>query len=775
LSSVQTVVKKEPSIIGQPLKRLEDPRFITGTGRFTDDISLPNMLHGFFVRSLHAHARIESVSIEEAAKQPGVRLVLTGSDVVDQVGEMPTMDWGQESKATHRPILAVREANFAGEAVALIVADDPLSAEDASELVRVDYAPLPPVVDPVRATERGSAKVHDYLDDNIGYRASILAGNIRKAFKDADHVVSFEQEFPRLSAVPLEPRAAIASYEGSGLLTVWLSTQDPHGAKEDFAKVLRIPGNKVRVVSPDTGGGFGQKGSISPEHVAVCFASMKLGRPVKWIDGRRENLMASTHGRGQKQFIEAAVRKDGRILGLKVKVICDGGAYSDWAFSMPETTIGMAPGVYDIGAYEAEAITAFTNKPPIGAYRGAGRPEATYLIERTVDVISRRLKLDPVKVRARNYIPKSRFPFKSVGGHTYDSGDYQMNLERALELSRFSQLRAQQRAWKAKGRLLGIGVITYVEVCGFGPGFPQTASVSVSREGKATVTVGTNPQGQGHSTPFAQIVAEELGVDVSDVVVQYGDTAALPWGTITAGSRSAVVGGTAVLLASRRLREKMSKIAAKLLGLKGDRMAFRDGKIIPAASPSKAIPFSEVAAKAYSSKSLPPGMEPTLFEYSAYAPPGDVFPFGTHVALVEVDPDTGMVKVLKYVAVDDVGRVLNPLIVEGQVHGGVLQGISQALLEQLVYDENGQLLTATLSDYQIPSTDTAPTVESYRTETPSPNNPLGLKGVGEAGTIAATPAIVSAVEDALSSFGVEIDRIPLTPAYVRSLMKKSEK
>lgn len=758
-------------MVGQPLKRVEDPKFITGTARYTDDMVLPNMLHGFFVRSLHAHARIKAVDTSRALEHPGVRLVLTGKDTLNHVGEMPTLGWGEDSKATHRTVLAVQEVNFAGEPIALVVAEDLASAEDAAELVNVDYESLPAVVDHVRAADPKSPRVHDYLKDNIGYRGTISNGNVKKAFRDADHVVRFEQEFPRLSAVPLEPRALIASYEdAAGFLTVWLSTQDPYGAKEDLAGILKMPENRVRVISADTGGGFGQKGSVSPEHLAVCFASMKLGRPVKWIDGRRDNLMASTHGRGQKQFVEAAVRKDGKILGLKVKVVCDGGAYSDWAFSMPETTVGMAPGVYDIGAFEAEAITTFTNKPPTGPYRGAGRPEATYLIERTVDVISRRLKLDPVKVRLKNFIPKTRFPYRSAGEHTYDSGNYEANLRRALELSKYDQLRAQQRDAKSRGRLLGIGVATYVEVCGFGPGFPQTASVGVSKQGKVTVTVGTNPHGQGHSTPFAQIVAEELGIDVNDVVVQYGDTSTLPWGTITAGSRSAVVGGSAVLLATRKVREKMSRIAAKALGIRSERMTFRDGKIIPVASPSRSIAFADVADKAYSPRALPPGMEPTLYEYCAFAPLGNAYPFGTHVAMVEVDRETGMVKVLKYVAVDDVGRVLNPLIVEGQVHGGVLQGISQALLERVVYDENGQMLTATLADYLIPSTDSAPMVESYRTETPSPNNPLGVKGVGEAGTIAATPTIVNAVEDALSSFGVEIQRIPLTPDYVRSLI-----
>ncbi|TLY01629.1 MAG: xanthine dehydrogenase family protein molybdopterin-binding subunit [Thaumarchaeota archaeon] len=487
LPSTQAVVKEETAVLGQPLKRVEDPKFITGTGLFADDIALPEVLHSVFVRSLYAHARIKRVDVTEALKQPAVRLVLTGQDLLNRVNKMPTVEEGGDTKPTDRPVLPVEEVNFAGEAIALVVADDVYSAEDASELVQVEYESLPAVVDMERAASPGSPRVHEYLKDNIGYRSTKSSGDVTNAFREADHVIKLQQEFPRLSAVPMEPRNVIASYEeASGFLTVWLSTQAPHEAREDIAGILRLPETKVRVIAPDMGGGFGQKGAVFPEYATVCFAAMKLGRSVKWVETRGENLTASSHGRGQKQFIEAAVRKDGRILGLKARIICNGGAYSDWNFSMPDITIGMAPGVYDIPAFKAEAVTVFTNEPPIGAYRGAGRPEATYLIERTVDVIARRLKLDPVKVRLKNYVPKSKFPYKSAGGNTYDSGDYEGNLRRALELSRYDELRDFQREARAKGRLVGIGVVTYVEVCGFGPDLPQTASVAVSRSCTAT-------------------------------------------------------------------------------------------------------------------------------------------------------------------------------------------------------------------------------------------------------------------------------------------------
>ncbi|MDA4124710.1 MAG: xanthine dehydrogenase family protein molybdopterin-binding subunit [Thaumarchaeota archaeon] len=774
-SAVQTSVKREPTVVGQPLKRMEDPKFITGSAHFLDDLVLPKMLRACFVRSAYAHARIKGIDATEALKHPSVRLVFTSKDIVKDVTEVGTLDWGEEAKATHRYPLALDEVNFAGEAVAVVIAEDAASAEEAAELVHVQYEPLTPVVDAEKALRRGSPKVHSYLADNLAYRTQASAGNVKKAFAEADHVVKLKLEFPRLNAAPMEPRDVIASYDpAADFLTVWVASQSPHEMRDDLASALKLQETRVRVIVPDMGGGFGQKGYY-PEYAVVCLASMKLGRPVKWIESRRENFLAATHGRGQKQWVEAAVRKDGRILGLKVRVLCDGGAYSDWATTMPETTVAMAPGVCDIANFYGEGLTAFTNKTPIGPYRGAARPEATYLIERTVDVIARELKLDPVKVRLKNYVSKGKFPYKSAGDMTYDSGDYEGNLRKALEVSKFDELRSFQREARSRGRLVGIGLVTYVEVCGFGSNYPQTASVTVTQHGRVIVNSGTNPHGQGHWTPWAQIVSDELGVEVDDVLVQYGDTASLPWSTVTAGSRSATVGGTAVLMATRKVKDKMSRIAAKMLGTAPERVVFMDGKVFAEGRPGKRLTFATVAETAYSPKKLPPGMEPSLYEYSAFAPAGNVFPFGTHVVMVEVDRETGVTKVLKYVAVDDVGKVLNPLIVEGQVQGGALQGISQALLEQVVYDENGQLLTSTFSEYLIPSTDTAPMIECFRTETPSPLNPLGVKGVGEAGTIAATPAVANAVEDALSPFGARVEKLPLTPSYVWSLMRaKSE-
>lgn len=767
MSETQTSLKLTQKAVGQPLRRMEDPRFITGSARFTTDAGAPNMLHAYFVRSVYAHAKIIAIDTTEATKHPSVKLVLTGETMSGEVDELASQV--TEGEPPHRYPLAVGETNFQGEPVALVVADDAASALEAAELVQVDYEPLPVVVDPEMALVDGSPKVHDHLKNNLAFLKETSSGDIEQAFSEADHVVQAKFEFPRLNAVPLEPRDILASFDPAlRHLTAWAPTQSPHEFKDQLASVLRLPEENVRVIVYDMGGGFGQK-EFYGEYAAVCFASMKLGKPVKWVESRAENFLAATQGRGQIQYVEAAVKRDGRVLGLKVKVICDGGAFGGWSLSMPETTVAMSPGVYDIKAFSGEAMTSFTNKAPIGAYRGASRPEATYLIERTMDLIAQTLKLDPVKIRLKNFVPSNKFPYKSAGGLTYDSGDYERNLKKALELSKYEQLRDYQRSARAKGRLVGVGVITYVEVCGFGRGYPQSAAVTVTSEGKVIITSGTNPHGQGHWTPFAQIVSDELGVNVTDVQIQYGDTDSLPTSSVTAGSRSAVVGGTAILLATRAVKDKMTAVALKMLGSRDSKLVFRGGRIVGEKS-GASLSFEEVAKAAHPKGPIPEGMEQPLHEYVSYEPTGEVFPFGTHVVMVEVDKETGLVSILKYVAVDDGGKVINPLIVEGQIHGGVMQGIAQALLEGVVYGEDGQLLTATLADYLVPSAVGSPHIESFRTETPSPLNPLGLKGVGEAGTIGATPAVVNAVQDAISPMGAIIDKLPLSPNYLWSLM-----
>ncbi|HVB95747.1 MAG TPA: xanthine dehydrogenase family protein molybdopterin-binding subunit [Nitrososphaerales archaeon] len=773
------VVTKPGLLVGQPIKRVEDGKFLTGKANYIDDVRLAGMLHAVFVRSTQAHARVVKVDTADALSQPGVVAVFTAADIEGHVkplmgggGEAEAAEgWGANKSGVVCKALAGETVNYVGEAVAVVIAEDAYSAEDGAELVSVEYDSLPAVIDPEDALKPGSPKVHDYLPSNLGAHVSFTAGDVAKAFKMADDVVKVKLYNQRLSPTPMEGRGVVAQFdEGAGSLTVYLSTQDPHGARDELADLLSLRPENVRVIAPDVGGAFGGKAGVYPEDPVISFAARTLRRPVKWVETRRENLLTMKQGRGQVQFAELAMSRDGRIRGLKVKLIVDGGAYgAEGEFA--DITLKMGPGVYDIPNYEASADVVFTNKVPLGAYRGAGRPEASYLIERAVNIASAKLKLDPVKVRQLNYIKRESFPFRTSGGHTYDSGDYHANLQKALKLADYDGLLAERRRAREDGRLVGIGVATWVEVCAFGPYWPQTASVSVSEKGRVLVSLGGHSHGQGHATTFSQVVADELGVSIDDVTVRDGDTSVLPWSTLTAGSRSAALSGSAALVCARKIREKMSAVAAKSLGARSAaKMVFIRGYVYREEQPSKRLKFSEVAALAYDPGELPPGMEPTLFAYTAYAPKSNTYPFGNHIALVEVDRDSGAVKVLKYFAVDDGGKILNPLVVEGQVHGGVVQGIGQALIEDVVNDENGQPLSTTLADYLIPSADMLPNIVWERTETPTDSNVLGVKGIGEAGTIAATPTIMNAVEDALSSFHVVVDRMPASPSYLRSLM-----
>jgi carbon-monoxide dehydrogenase large subunit len=776
------IVTKPALLVGQPIRRVEDKKFLTGKGNYLDDIRLSGMLHAVFVRSTQAHARVVKVEIAEALAQPGVAAVFTGADLEGHVAPLMgggdeaevAEGWGANTSGVVWRALATETVNYVGEAVAVVIAEDAYAAEDAAELVSVEYDPLPVVMDPESALKPGSPKVHDYLRNNLSSHSAFTAGDVAKAFKRADEVVKVKLLNQRLSPTPMETRGVVAQYdEGTVSILVFLSTQDPHGARDELADALSMNREDVRVIAPDVGGAFGGKAGLYPEDLVVSHAARALRRPVKWIETRRENLLTMKHGRGQVQFAELAMSRDGRIRGLKVRLIVEGGAYGGEG-EMAQITLKMVPGVYDIPNYEAAADVVMTNKVPLGAYRGAGRPEASYLIERAINIASAKLKLDPVKVRQLNFIKKERFPFETSGGHTYDSGDYHANLQKALKLSDYEGLLAKRRLAREEGRLVGIGVATWVEVCAFGPFWPQTASISVSEQGRVLVSLGGHSHGQGHATTFAQVVADELGVPLEDVSVRDGDTAMLPWSSLTAGSRSAALSGSAALLCARKIREKMSSIAAHNLGARSAaKMVFSKGQIYREDQPSKKLKFSEVAAFAYDPFSVPHGMETTLFAYSAYAPKSNTYPFGTHIALVEVDRESGAVKLLKYFAVDDGAKIINPLIVEGQVHGGVVQGIGQALLEDVVSDENGQPLTSTLADYLIPTAEMLPMIVWGSTETPTDSNLLGVKGLGEAGTIAATPTVMNAVEDALSSFHVVVDRMPASPSYLKALMDQS--
>jgi aerobic carbon-monoxide dehydrogenase large subunit len=775
-TTMQTVVTATDTekLVGKPLKRKEDLRFLIGASKFVDDIKLPGMLHSVVVRSPYAHAKINSINLRQAISSTGVRHIYTSEEILGRVLTLPTPDSSGNRKPVPRPPLARGTAKYVGDPVAFIIADSKYLGQDASEKVEVDYSPIEVINDPSSGMKPNSPKIHDNLTDNIGDYYVKEAGNIEEAFKAADKIVKVDLVNQRCAPSPMEPRAVLASYDpGTGNLTVWISNQQPFDTRLALAEALRMPENKIRVIAPDVGGAFGAKCYLYPEDVLVCIASIDLGKPVKWIETRRENLATMFHGRGQDQFVEAAVKNDGTILGLKVKIISDSGAFaSPETFGDPEVTVNMIPGQYDFKNFRAELFCVYTNKVPFDAYRGAGRPEATYLIERVIDRVSSELGIDPTEVRVKNFLKQKDPYFKSITGYPYEIGDYETNLKKALEIVNYNKWRREQRDERGKnGRLLGLGICTYLEISSWGPGSPQTASVNVTQTGKVRIVSGTSPHGQGHETPLAQVAADELGIDIDRIDVTYGDTDRLAWGSTTGGSRSGALGGSAVMMSARKIRQKMSRIASMELGVDPDSLVFQGGKIFQKYNDRKSLTFEAVAAMAYDASKLPEGMEATLFEYSAFSPKNWTWPYGTHIAVVEVERDTGMIKVLDYVAVDDVGVVINPMIAEGQVHGGVAQGAGQALLEGIIYNQDGELITTSFMDYMIPEAADMFPIRWFTTFTPTLSNPIGVKGIGENGTVAATPAIVNAVEDALAGEGAKIKTMPLSPEYVRSFMK----
>ena len=772
--SKEEVQQQPEQLVGLPLKRREDPRIVAGRTRYVDDIKLPGMLFSAVLRSTYGHAKIRNIDLTQALRSPGVVRILLGKDLPKYASLLPSQKL-EDGTMIDRPVLVQEEACFVGEPIAFILAESRYQAEDALEKVEIDYEPLPVIVDPEVALRDDSPKSHTGLKSNLVLVDSVQVGDVDSAFERASKIVKVDLLNQRLSPAPMEPRASIASFDkGTEVLTVWISTQGPFQSRTDLSNILKLPENKIRVYAPDVGGGFGAKISLYSEDVLVCLASIATGRPVKWIENRSENFQSMTHGRGQIQHAEIAANEKGRILGLRIKLIGDAGAYLTESSSDATFTLRMSPGQYIIPSYKGEAFIALTNKVPHDAYRGASRPEATYVIERTLDELARELGVDPAEIRNRNFIPREDFPFKTAGGLEYDSGDYSMNLRRALELSNYEKWRAEQRRARDSGKLIGIGLTTYVEICAFGPDFPQTAAISVSQSGKVTVISGTSPHGQGHETPLAQIVAEKLSIPIEDIFVTYGDTMMLPWGTFTAGSRSAALGGTAVLMCAEKIKDKMTKIAVLALEVPEEDLVFRNGEIASRSMQSdskKKISFEKIASYAYRPGKLPKGMEPVLFAFSSFAPPNFTYPFGTHVAVVEVERETGRVKILDYTSVDDCGKVINPLIVEGQIHGGIAQGLGQAMLEEVRYDDQGQLLSSSFLDYQIPLAEDLPNIHSFRTETPTYSNPLGLKGIGEAGAIAATPVLANAVRDALSVGGVKVEKMPFSMDYVWQLTR----
>ncbi|HET9528636.1 MAG TPA: glyceraldehyde dehydrogenase subunit alpha [Pyrinomonadaceae bacterium] len=797
--------------VGQRVKRTEDPRLIKGLAHYVDDVGLPGTLHVAFVRSIYAHAKITGIDTSAALATPGVVAIYTGADVAEKIGPVPCAGALPDLKVPDHRVLAKDKVYFMGHPIAAVVATDRYVARDAADLVMVDYEELPVVID-VEEAAKGGTVIHEGFGDNIAYRLTSGEGDIDAAFSAADRVVKQRVLHQRLAPIAMEPRGVLARYfPGEEELTLWSSTQIPHLMRTQVALMIGIPENKLRVITPEVGGGFGSKLNVYAEEALLGWISMQLGKPVKWIETRRENMQATIHGRGQIGDVEIAFKNDGTLTGLRYSVFADLGAYHQLLTpAIPTLTGLMLSGAYKIPAIQMNITACFTNKMATDAYRGAGRPEATYIVERALDLVAADLGMDPAEVRRKNFPAASEFPFHTATGLEYDSGDYEAALDKAQQIAGYAKLREDQKKAREQGRLIGIGVSTYVEICALGPsqampaGGWESATVRIEPTGKVTVLTGASPHGQGQETSFAQIAADELGVNINDVTVIHGDTGVVQYGIGTFGSRATAVGGTAVFVAIQKLKEKADKIAAHMLQADASRISFEGGKyslqkaaaaastgvsepVVPVGqAPAGALPepdvegrssvtIQEIALAAHIAKDLPPDTEPGLSATYFFEPKNFTFPFGTHIAVVEVDRETGDIDFLRYVAVDDCGRVINPLLVDGQVHGGIVQSIGQALYEEVVYNEDGQLLTGTLMDYAVPRASHIPkNFELDRTETPSPVNPLGVKGVGEAGTIGATPAIVGAVVDALAPFGVKHLDMPIKPENVWRIINNGQ-
>jgi len=764
-------VSTPSKLVGAVVKRKEDPRLVTGTSTYVTDIALPSMLHVAFVRSPHAHATLRGIDTTRALRRPGVRMVLTGEDLKLLAKPLPTggssSEGGGGSEVAGRKHLALTtgRVRHVGEAVAAVVAESEAQARDAVEDVVVDWQPLPAVTDALAALREGAPQLHDDAPGNIEHDNHITAGDVNAAFKRARRVVKQRMVNQRLCGVPMETRAIVAAPDyASGGLTVWATNQAPHGFRGELAGVLGMPENAIRVVTPEMGGGFGVKFGVYPEDVVVAAIAKAHRVAVRWVETRLEHMTATTHGRDQVTDVEAAADADGRVLALRVRVVANIGAYPIFTF-IPDLTLFMAVGVYQIENVDLRETSVFTNTTPVAAYRGAGRPEAAYYIERLMDLVATEVGKAPEEVRRANFIPPERFPYAAPTGQRYDSGEYDKALTKALEVSRYAAVRheQQERAKRGDRALLGLGLSCYVEMCGFGPF--ESAVVRVEPSGTVTAYTGASAHGQGHETTFAQIIADHLGVPFDKVVVRHGDTAAIPIGHGTGGSRSVAVGGSAMLGATLRVQEKARRIAAVMLEASFDDVELTGGRYGVRGSPGKGVTLAEIAQRAYA-EALPPSIEHGLEATEFFRPPQLVYPFGAHVAVVEVDRDTGAVRLRAYCSVDDCGIRISPMLVAGQVHGGLAQGISQALWEHHAYAADGQLLSGTLMDYAIPRADDLPSFTTEETVTRTPFNPLGAKGIGEAATIGSTPAVVNAVVDALRPLGIKHLDMPLRPERV---------
>lgn len=771
--------------VGKPLKRVEDPRLIKGIATYVDDMKLPGLLHCVFVRSPYAHAKINSINTDAAKAVPGVVAVYTGADVNPHTGPVPCASPLPGMKAITHTLLAGNRVYFVGHPVAVIVAKDRYVARDAVELVEVDYDPLPAVSDPEKALQKDSPLTHPELGTNEGFVWTLANGDLDGEFKKADRVIKQRMVHQRLCPMAIEPRGVVAQYSpGDDFYTIHTSTQVPHLVRTMLPGMIGAAENKIRVVAPEVGGGFGSKLNVYAEEALLCFLARKLNAPMKWIESRRENVQVTIHGRDQVGYYEVAVKKDGTILAIKAKTIADVGAYNQLLTpAIPTLTGLMMTGCYKVRAMRMDVIGVWTNKMSTDAYRGAGRPEATYLAERVADIVADELGLDPVAVRLKNFPKPTEFPFDTACGLTYDSGNYQGALKKAMQMANYTALLKQREAARKQGKLFGIGLSTYVEICALGPskimaaGGWEWGNIRFEFSGKVTATTGVSPHGQGQETSFAQIIADKFGVPINDILIQHGDTNTATYGRDTYGSRATVVGGTALVMCADKIIAKARKLAAHLLKGKEKDCVFEvrngEGRFFLKGKPKNALGWGELAFASIDAKDIPANFEPGLEASSFYEPANCTYPFGTHIVAVEIDRDTGEVSIVKYVAVDDCGNVINPLLVEGQVQGGIVQSLGQALMEKVVYDENGQLITGELMDYAIPRASDVPEFLLGHTVTPSPVNPLGIKGVGEAGTIGATPAVANAVVDALSPLGVKHIDLPLVPEKLWKIIQEN--
>ncbi|WP_433454760.1 xanthine dehydrogenase family protein molybdopterin-binding subunit [Streptomyces sp. CA-142005] len=776
--------------VGRRRLRKEDARLITGQTNWTDNIQVAGLLHLAILRSPMAHARLTRVDVSPALERPGVVAAFTGADLAEGLGSLPCA-WPvtEDIVLPDHPSVAVDEVRYAGDPVAVVAARDRYAAADALEAIEVDYDPLPPVLDLEAALAEGAPLVHADKGTNRCYTWPLATGESFEAVRDrAEVVLKRRYHQQRLIPSAMEPRAVVVTpLAASGEYTVYSATQIPHILRIMLSTVTGIPEHKLRVVAPDVGGGFGSKLQVYGEEALALAVARKLGRPVKWTESRSEGALATHHGRGMIQDVEIAATREGKLLGLKVDLLADMGAYLMLVTpGIPILGAFMYPAIYKMDAYDFTCTGVFTTRTPTDAYRGAGRPEATFAIERIMDELAAELGLDPVELRRRNWIRHEEFPYTSIAGLTYDSGNYEAATDKALALFGYDDLRAEQHKRNERGDpvRLGIGVSTYTEMCGlapsrvlrdlrYGAGGWEAASIRMLPTGKVEVVTGTSPHGQGHETCWSQIAADVLGVPFEDVEVLHGDTRAAPQGMDTYGSRSLAVGGEAVHRAARTVVEKARKVAAHLLEASEQDLEFSDGVFSVKGSPEARKTIQEIAFETFTNHDLPDGVEPTINAEHVVDPENFSYPHGTHLCAVEVDTETGRTRIRSYVCVDDVGRVVNPMIVEGQVHGGLAQGIAQALYEEAVYDDDGNLLSGTMADYLLPSAADLPDFVTDRTETPAASNALGVKGVGEAGTIASTPAVVNAVVDALRPLGVRDVRMPCSPHRVWQAIREA--